>query len=176
MSELLLALLLALALGLAVAALRARDLLGAALVLGGYGLVFSLICAAMGAVDVGFTEAVVGAGASTVFLLAALLRTSATRTSPRPRARWGGLVLSALLAAVLVWASRDLPPFGDPAAPAARHVSPRYLSRGLAETGAPNIVTAVLADYRSYDTLVETVVIVTAALACWVLLPPRTPE
>jgi multicomponent Na+:H+ antiporter subunit B len=49
-------------------------------------------------------------------------------------------------------------------------VSPRYLAQGLPETGTPNIVTAVLADYRAYDTLVETVVIVTAALGCWLLL------
>jgi multicomponent Na+:H+ antiporter subunit B len=170
-SGLVLGILLVLAVGLAVAALRARDLLSAALILGGYGLVLSLVWAAMGAVDVAFTEAMVGAGAFTVFLLAALLRTSATRTQPRPRARRGALVVTLLLGAALLWGSRDLPAFGDPASPAARHVSPRYLERGLAETGASNIVTAVLGDYRSYDTLIETVVILTAALGCWLLMP-----
>lgn len=170
MSGLLLGILLLFAVGLALAALRARDLLSATLVLGGYGLVLSLIWAAMGAVDVAFTEAVVGAGISTVLMLAALLRTSAVRTMPRRPAHWSALAMTALLAAVLLWASRDLPPFGDARAPAAQHVSPRYLQLGLAEIGAPNIVTAVLADYRAYDTLIETVVIVTAALGCWLLL------
>jgi multicomponent Na+:H+ antiporter subunit B len=170
MSGLLIGILLLLALGLAAGALRARDLLTATLVLGAYSLVLSLLWAAMGAVDVAFTEAVVGAGISTVLMLAALLRTSATRTMPRPRARWGALAATALLGATLVWASRDLPAFGDPRAPAAERVSPRYLAQGLPETGTPNIVTAVLADYRAYDTLVETVVIVTAALGCWLLL------
>jgi multicomponent Na+:H+ antiporter subunit B len=169
-SALLLAILLALALGLAVAAIRTRDLLGAALVLGGYGLVLSLIWAAMGAVDVAFTEAVVGAGVSTVLFLAALLQTSAQRTTPRPRARWGAAAAAGTLAAALLWAAPDLPRFGDPGTPPGAHVSPRYLEAGLGETGAPNIVTAVLADYRGYDTLVETVVIVTAGLACWLLL------
>jgi multicomponent Na+:H+ antiporter subunit B len=52
------------------------------------------------------------------------------------------------------------------------HVSPRYLTEAIRETATPNAVTAVLADYRGYDTLIETVVILTAGLGCWLLLPP----
>lgn len=74
--------------------------------------------------------------------------------------------LLALAAAVLVSASAALPPFGDAASPAAVHVSPRYIERGPAESGAANMVTAVLADYRGYDTLGETTVVFTAGLAC----------
>ena len=59
---------------------------------------------------------------------------------------------------------------GDPAAPAALHVSPRYIEKAQEEAGAPNMVTAVLADYRSYDTLGEVVVIFTAGLACLLVL------
>jgi len=162
--------LLGLTLALAVATLLARDLLGAVLVLAGYSLVLSLLWAAMGAVDVAFTEAVVGAGVSTVLFLAALLRTSATRTAPRPRVRWGAAAAVAAATAALGWASLDLPAFGDAGSAPATHVSPRYLAAGLSETGAPNIVTAVLADYRSYDTLIETVVIFTAGVGCWLLL------
>jgi multicomponent Na+:H+ antiporter subunit B len=162
--------LLVLTLGLAVAALRARDLLGAVLVLGGYSLVLSLLWAAMGAVDVAFTEAVVGAGISTVLFLAALLRTSATRTAPRARVHRGAAAAVAVAALALGWAGLDLPAFGDPASAPSTHVSPRYLESGVRETGAPNIVTAVLADYRSYDTLIETVVIFTAGAGCWLLL------
>jgi multicomponent Na+:H+ antiporter subunit B len=173
-SGLLLALLLALALGLAVAALRVRDLPGAVLVLGAYGLVLSLIWAGLGAVDVAFTEAVVGAGASTVFFLAALLRSSANRTEPRPRAHRAALLAAALLGGALFWASRDMPAFGDPASAPSAFVSPRYIESALAETATPNIVTAVLGDYRGYDTLIETVVIFTAGLACWLLL--REPD
>jgi multicomponent Na+:H+ antiporter subunit B len=53
------------------------------------------------------------------------------------------------------------------------HVSPRYLARTLEETATPNAVTSVLADYRGYDTLLETTVILTAGLGCWLLLAPR---
>ena len=72
--------------------------------------------------------------------------------------------------AILFYAARDLPSMGDPAAPAALHVSPRYIEKAQEEAGAPNMVTAVLADYRSYDTLGEVVVIFTAGLACLLVL------
>jgi multicomponent Na+:H+ antiporter subunit B len=76
-----------------------------------------------------------------------------------------GLAL-ALAGAGLLAATAELPTVGDPEAPASRHVSPRYIEAGPAETGALNLVTGVLADYRSYDTLGETLVIFTAGLAC----------
>jgi multicomponent Na+:H+ antiporter subunit B len=72
----------------------------------------------------------------------------------------------------LLAVARGLPAWGDPASAPAVHVSPRYLARTLDETATPNAVTSVLADYRSYDTLVETTVIVTAGLGCWLLLRP----
>jgi len=72
--------------------------------------------------------------------------------------------------AILFYAARDLPTMGDRDAPAAVHVSPRYIEKAQEEAGAPNMVTAVLADYRSYDTLGEVVVIFTAGLACLLVL------
>lgn len=72
--------------------------------------------------------------------------------------------------AILFYAGRDLPEVGDPEQPAATHVSPRYIEEAQRETGAANMVTAVLADYRAYDTLGETVVILTAGLACLLVL------
>jgi multicomponent Na+:H+ antiporter subunit B len=79
-----------------------------------------------------------------------------------------GLLL--LTAGVLFHGSAVLPRFGDPRSPAASHVSPRYIEQGRAETGASNIVTAVLADYRGYDTLGETVVIFCAGLGCLLIV------
>lgn len=170
MSEALVASLTALLVILAFVAVVAGDLLIAALALGGYGFVMALIWAAVGAVDVAFTEAVVGAGATTVFFLAALLRTSRRRSPLPPRLRWVALAATVATGAAAGGVARALPPWGDPSAPPAVHVSPRYLERARIETATPNAVTAVLADYRSYDTLIETVVIFTAGLGCWVLL------
>ena len=83
------------------------------------------------------------------------------------RFAWVPLVLAA---AILFYAAGSLPSMGDPNAPAATHVSPRYIEKAEEETGAANMVTAVLADYRGYDTLGETVVILTAGLACLLVL------
>ena len=83
---------------------------------------------------------------------------------------WG---VFALAAGVLFYAASDLPRVGDVEAPASAHVSPRYIARSHAETGAPNFVTGVLADYRGYDTLGETTVIFTAGLACLLILGVR---
>ncbi len=61
---------------LAVAAITVKDLLGAAILFGAYSFMMCLLWAIMGAVDVAFTEASVGAGVSTVFFVVAVFRTT----------------------------------------------------------------------------------------------------
>jgi multicomponent Na+:H+ antiporter subunit B len=174
-SETVVAVLLAMLLVLAVIAVRAADLLLAVIVLGAYGFTMSLLWAAIGAVDVAYTEAVVGAGAGTVLFLAALLRTS-RRRSPLPSPlRWLALAVVLPVGAVLLMVIDPLPPWGDPASRPSLHVSPRYLTQTMAETATPNAVTSVLADYRSYDTLIETVVIFAAGVGGWLLLRRHAP-
>jgi uncharacterized MnhB-related membrane protein len=60
----------------AVAAITVRDLLGAGILFGAYSFMMCLQWLAMGAVDVAFTEAAIGAGISTAFFLAAVFRTT----------------------------------------------------------------------------------------------------
>ncbi len=59
-----------------IAAISVRDLLSAAALFGAYSFMMCLLWAIMGAVDVGFTEATVGAGVSTVLYVAAVFRTT----------------------------------------------------------------------------------------------------
>jgi multicomponent Na+:H+ antiporter subunit B len=128
----------------------------------------------LGAVDVAFVEAVVGAGLATVFFLMTLFgthpRDTRIRRSAVPRDALFGLPLLGLL---LLYAAEDLPKFSDPQSPANVHVSAAYLQDSLTETDTPNVVTAVLMDYRAFDTLVETAVIFTAGIACALLLRRR---
>lgn len=84
--------------------------------------------------------------------------------------KWLIIPIMALFLALMLYATSGLPERGDPQAPAALHVSPFYIEHSLEDTETPNIVTAVLADYRGYDTLGETVVIFTAGLACVLIL------
>ena len=85
------------------------------------------------------------------------------------------LVLMILVGWLLLQAALDLPDWSDPASPASLHLSAHYLEKGLEETAVPNIVTAVLADYRGYDTLFEAVVVLAAGLIVLTLLR-RTPR
>ena len=70
----------------------------------------------------------------------------------------------------LVYGTWDMPDFGAPDAPAQTHVARYYLDHALDETGVPNVVTAVLASYRGFDTLGEVVVVYTAGVAVLLLI------
>jgi len=83
------------------------------------------------------------------------------------------LLIVIITGMVLIYGTMDMPDWGDPESPASRHVSPHYISDAVEKTATPNIVTAVLADYRGYDTLGETTVIFSAGMACILLLRRR---
>ena len=84
--------------------------------------------------------------------------------------KWLTIGILCLFGGLMFFTEGDLPDYGDPQAPANLHVSPYYIDRAVEETETPNVVTAVLADYRSYDTLGETTVIFAAGLCCILLL------
>lgn len=87
-------------------------------------------------------------------------------------------ILLAGFLAVLVFGSLTLPRMGDPAAPMHRDESAagtpvagsRYIRDAYADAATDNIVTVVLADYRSFDTLGETIVVFAAGVACILIL------
>jgi multicomponent Na+:H+ antiporter subunit B len=148
-----------------------RNLFGVVVLFGIYSFLMASVLVALDAVDVAMTEAAVGAGISTVLLLSALHLTggSEAKSARRP---WLPLALAVAVGAVLVYGMLGLPAFSDPQAPIHAHVVPRYFN-ALKETGVPNIVTAVLASYRGYDTLGETVVVFTAGVGVIALLRRR---
>jgi len=78
-----------------------------------------------------------------------------------------------LTGAMLVYGTLDMPAVGDPKAPAHLHVADFYIEHSYKDTRTPNMVTAVLADYRSLDTLGEVIVIFIAGIATIILLSPR---
>ena len=139
---------------------RLRNLFAVVLVMGFYSLVAAALFTVLDAVDVAFTEAAVGAGISTVIVLGALLLTT-SEEKPQP-VRVMPFVVVVFTGAALIFATLDMPSYGDPEAPIHKHVAPRYIEDSGREIGVPNIVTSVLASYRGYDPLGETAVIMTA--------------
>jgi multicomponent Na+:H+ antiporter subunit B len=80
------------------------------------------------------------------------------------------LVAVILTGAALIYATFDMPRYGDPAAPIHHHVADHYIEDSDEEVGVPNLVTAVLASYRGYDTWGEATVIFTACVGVMMLL------
>ncbi len=155
----------------AVASLRVRELVGAVFLLSAYSFFLTLLWSMMAAPDVAFTEAMAGAGAATIFFLITLVSTdhyAAEQTVGRQHIVGLGLVL--LLGALFIWGSADLPAFADASSTPNSYLSPRYIQTSMEDTRTPNIVTAILADYRAFDTLIETTVIFTAGIACMFIL------
>ena len=153
----------------AVAIVVLRDLFAVVMLFGIYSLLSASIFLVLDAVDVAFTEAAVGAGISTVLMLGTLALTTRTEKTSTHRPLLPLLVVL-ITGAALIYGTLDMPLWGDPNAPIQKHVAPRYIQGALPETGVPNIVTAVLASYRGYDTLGEVTVIFTAGVGVMLLL------
>lgn len=156
----------------AIAILRLRSLFAVVMLSGIYSLLAASMFVALDAVDVAFTEAAVGAGISTVLMMATLALTG-ERERPAAHTAWLPIAVVTVTGAALLYATFDMPPFGAADAPVNLHVAPRYLNDSFGEVGLPNVVTSVLASYRGYDTLGEVTVIFTAAVAVMILLGGR---
>ena len=162
--------LLTLLIAVAFAMLKSRHLFAVVMLSGIYSLLSAAFFVSLDAVDVAFTEAAVGAGISTVLMLGGMLLTARREKPVTPGRAPVALVTVFLVGAALVYATIDMPAFGDKNAPANAHVGYEYIERTPADIAVPNIVTAVLASYRGFDTLGEVLVVFTAGLACILLL------
>ncbi len=152
-----------------VAIVRVRDLFAVVMLGSIYSLLAATMFVVLDAVDVAFTEAAVGAGISTVLFLGTLALTSRLEKAPG-HSRLIPLFVVTVTGAALIFGSLDMADYGDSTAPIHNHVAPKYLAEGEQKTGVPNIVTAVLASYRGYDTLGEVTVIFTAGIGVVLLL------
>lgn len=145
----------------AVIAIHVRDLLSSVIAVGVVGLGLSLIALIVKAPDVAITQLVVE-----IITVVILIRVTIRRGLPRSPHQSnvlmacvaGVFVIVFLIAAAL--SMGDLPAFGAPI----MRVSERYIEAGAAETGAVNLVSAILLDYRAFDTLGEVTVLFAAVM------------
>ncbi|HUF87350.1 MAG TPA: DUF4040 domain-containing protein [Thermohalobaculum sp.] len=149
--------------------IRVRNLFAVVVLTGAYSFLMASVMLVLDAVDVALTEAAVGAGVSMVLALGAL---HLTRTEEAPPRYSPVLPLFVVLVtgAVLVYGTWGLPPFGAADTPMNTGVGAEHLARTYEDTGIPNVVTAVLASYRGFDTLGEVVVIFAGGIGVLVLL------
>lgn len=159
----------------AVAIVRTRDLFAAAMLFAIYSLLSAGLFVVLDAGDVALTEAAVGAGISTILVLAVLALTHRFEAGLTQAKQHNvlALVVVGITGGLLIYATLDLPEFGLATSPAQTHVGAHYIANTYQDIGIPNMVAAVLASYRSIDTLGEGFVILTAALAVYGLLSVR---
>jgi len=150
--------------------LRMRNLFVVIMLSGIYSLLSAGLFVALDAVDVAFTEAAVGGGIATVLMLGTLALTTTTEKARTGKLQIAPLAIVLATGGLLIFATLDMPSFGDPTAPIHQHVAPLYLADSLERTGVPNVVTSVLASYRGYDTMGELTVIFTAGVGVLLLL------
>ena len=156
----------------ALAIVRQRILFAVVMLSGIFSLLMAGVFVILDAVDVAFTEAAVGAGITTVLMLGTLALTTHREKIP-VHTPLISLAVVVATGVALIFATPEMPAFGDPQAPINLHVAPRYLEEGPKATGIPNVVTAVLASYRGYDTLGEVTVIFTAGIGVMLLIGGR---
>ena len=149
-----------------------RNLFGVVVLGTIYSFVMATIMVALDAPDVAMTEAAVGAGISTVVLLGTLYLTK-TEEYPVRRHLWAPLLVAAATAAALIYGTLDLPLFGSGESAPHAHVAPYYISQTPEDIDIPNVVTAVLSSYRSFDTLGEVTVVFIGGLGVMMLLSGR---
>lgn len=152
-----------------------KNLYAVVVLSGIYSFLMAGVMIVLDAVDVALTEASVGAGISTVLMFVTLYLTKEKEAPFSPSLLIPTFVV-VVTAGALIWGSIDLPDFGSATAPEHVHVAPHYLSQGIPETTVPNIVTAVLASYRGYDTMGEVAVVFVAGIAIMLLLKGRPPS
>lgn len=154
----------------AIAIARLRSLFAIVMLSCVYSLVSAAWYIAMDAVDVGYTEAAVGAGMTTSLLLGAMLLTARTAKPEKSLRRLGPFVICGATALLLFYATVDLPALGDADSPANQGVGMTYMQVNWYDMGVPNVVTSVLASYRGFDTMGEALVVFVAGLAVAMLL------
>ena len=154
----------------AFAIVRLKSLFAIVMLQGVYSLVSAAWFVSLDAVDVAFTEAAVGAGVSTVLMLAAMLLADRESKHVPMRQQIGPLLVVIIAGIAMFYALGDMPAYGDRYSPANAYVGMDYIARTAEEIHIPNVVTAVLASYRGYDTFGEAVVIFSAGLGVLLLL------
>ncbi|MEE9375556.1 MAG: DUF4040 domain-containing protein [Rhizobiaceae bacterium] len=153
----------------AIAIAVVRKLFAVVMLSGVFSLLSALLFIVMDAVDVAFTEAAVGGGISSILMLGTIALTARDEKKPK-KFSYVPVAVALLTGGALIYGTLDMPNFGSPDAPIHQHVGPDYITKTPHDIHVPNIVTAVLASYRGYDTLGETTVVFTAGLGVLLLL------
>ena len=156
-----------------IVALEIKDILSSIISVGVVGLALSLSFLFLQAPDLAIVQFLFEIFAM-IILVRAFVKKDYHQEEPKTINRYlAGVTVITLLAIFLFSISvfELLPPFGQPLMETAQH----YTTNGASETGAANLVSAIILDYRAYDTLGEVTVLFTAILGVFTVLRIKSP-
>jgi len=181
--EYLVLMLLGVMLAAVIIAVETSDLLSSVISIGAAGFALSVIFLLLGAPDLAITQVAVETVALVLLIRLIVTRRDTTAETPRDALRTalvmlaaGVLICGAYFALAGGQGKGSIPPFGQPvlvhkagdAVPPG--VGADYLARSADQTGAANVVMAVILDYRAYDTLGEATIIFVAIIGTYAVL------
>ncbi len=151
-----------------------RSLFESVILMSVFSLVIGMCHLFMDAPDVAMTEVALGACLSTCVLLnlVKICGDNTGKSASKPRLIFA-IILCVIFLSLLIYASFDLPLYGDPQSPVQSYLTKYYVEYTNRDIGIPSMVAAILASYRGYDTLGETTVILVAGLAVVLILAKR---
>ncbi|MEG1426234.1 MAG: DUF4040 domain-containing protein [Oscillospiraceae bacterium] len=167
-----------------------KKLINTIIIFMSYSCVMSIIWVMLESPDLAITEAAVGAGVSSILFFVTLKKIHAVENEelvPKSKDiaeaekhwemkvfskayKFTALIVCVSIIIILLSVVSQLPRFGNPSNPDNNEVVERYITRGLQETGAVNIVTGMILDYRAFDTFGESCVLFIAATCVMILL------
>lgn len=148
-------------------AIETKNLLSSVISIGVVGFTLSIAFLMLGAPDIAITQVVVE-----ILILVILIRATITIDNTAIREARdtfpyvSSLIFFGLFLIFAFIAVKEMPRFGEPL----MRVSRKYLETGAEETGATNLVTSVLLDFRAYDTIGEATVLFTSIIGAFVIL------
>lgn len=159
----------------AIIAIEAKDLLSSVIAVGAVGFALCLAFLVLKAPDLAITQLVVE-----ILCLIILIRATIRRDLPLSiEGRWyfntiATIIFIAVLLFFVYAGLKELPAFGNPQ----MAVVKKYIEEGTSRTGAVNLVTAVILDFRAYDTLGEATVLFASVIGIMAVLrrPGRKKE
>lgn len=180
----------------AVSVCLSKKLINSIIIFMSYSCVMSVIWIMLESPDLAITEAAVGAGVSSILFFVTLKKIHAIEHEEEAKKptdiqdveghlemrifskayKLTAVVVCASLIMLLFAVVSQLPRFGNPGNPDNNEVAARYIAMGLQETGAVNIVTGMILDYRAFDTFGESCVLFIAATCVMILLRVDTPS
>jgi len=166
--NLVLYLLLTAMIGMAIFVIRSKNIRASIFAMTIFSLISTLIYSLFDAPDVAMTEAAVNACISTIFLLQ-VTEITKVKTTTIAQTPLNSLALL-IITAIFIFLALYTTPFGQEQNPTNQHVANYYLANTPKEIGIDSVVTAVLASYRGFDTLGETIVILTAGISVLAIL------